>query len=346
MKRRFGICTCIAILAVALLTVGSSAWAKDMSPAEFYKNNPLTMYIGYSAGGGTDYVARLFAKYWSEVSGGKVIPKNMGGAGGIMAANYVNAQKPDGLSMVFGMLSSTFIMPAVNKNKAAKFDPLAMNYIIGGMHEPFVVHISAKKPYETLADLKKVKGLKFSAVTPYGGDTAAIIPYLHFNKLDVKLITGYKGGSASLLATAKGETDMVVAPASTGLRAVNKGFVKMAVAVMDYERCSIYPDAPAMPELMKFTPEQEKIFKTCHQAGYILRTGAVAPGVSAERVAYLRDKFYEITKLKEFQEEANSKFPLGPTPASGVEIQARVKESVKMDFDKVRGIIKQYLALK
>ena len=344
--KRFFTALMVALFLAGFVAVGvSTSWAK-VSPAEFYKKNAVTVVIGFSPGGGTDYVSRLFANYWPKVTGGSVIAKNMGGAGGVVAANYVNAQKPDGLTMVFGMYSSTYVLPKITKNKAAKYDPLKMKFIIGGMHEPFVIHISAKKPYETVEDLMKAKNLKMGAVSPYGGDSAALIPFLDFMNIDAKLITGYRGGSKSLLAAAKGEIDMVVAPASTGLRAVKKGFVKSAFVVMDYKRCPIYPDAPAMTELVKFTPAQEALFKVSHQAGYILRTGAVAPGVPADRVKYMREAFWKVTELKEFQDEAMKKFPMGPTPIGGEKLDSMVKEAGNMDFEPVRATIKKFLAVK
>jgi tripartite-type tricarboxylate transporter receptor subunit TctC len=336
----------VALFLAGIIGMGiSTSWSKE-SPAEFYRKNPITVIIGFSPGGGTDYVSRLFANYWPKVTGGSAVAKNMGGAGGIVAANYVNARKPDGLTMVFGMYSSTFVLPKITRNKAAKYDPSRMNFIIGGMHEPFVIHISAKKPYETVEDLMKAKNLKMGAVTPYGDDAAALIPFLDFMNIDAKLITGYEGGSRSLLAAAKGEIDMVVAPASTGLLAVKKGFVKPAFVVMDYKRCPIYPDAPAMIELTKFTRAQEAFFKVSHQAGYILRTGAVAPGVPADRVKYMRDAFRKVTELKEFQDEAMKKFPMGPTPIGGEKLDDMVREAGNMDFEPIRVTIKKFLAVK
>ena len=77
MKKAVAKTLTVLFLTGILMTGFSASWAKDISPAEFYKKNTLTMYIGFSPGGGTDYVSRLFASYWPKVTdGGKIAAKN------------------------------------------------------------------------------------------------------------------------------------------------------------------------------------------------------------------------------------------------------------------------------
>ena len=83
------------VLASGLVVGGFTLQAAEAAgAADFYKNNVVKMYIGYSPGGGSDYAGRLLASYWSDATdGGAMIVKNMTGAGGLLATNYVYSAK-------------------------------------------------------------------------------------------------------------------------------------------------------------------------------------------------------------------------------------------------------------
>src|SRR5512143_710785 len=59
--------------------------------ANFYQGKTIKLIIGSSAGGGYDLWPRFVAPYFTRHIPGnpEIIPQNMPGAGGIVAANYV-----------------------------------------------------------------------------------------------------------------------------------------------------------------------------------------------------------------------------------------------------------------
>jgi tripartite-type tricarboxylate transporter receptor subunit TctC len=70
--------------------------------ADFYQGKTIRVIIGSSTGGGYDQWARLIARYLGKHIPGnpEVVPQNMPGAGGVVAANYVyGVAKPDGLTL-------------------------------------------------------------------------------------------------------------------------------------------------------------------------------------------------------------------------------------------------------
>ena len=122
------------------------AWARASaaadSAADFYKKNVVTMVVGLNPGGGSDYAGRLLASYWSAATdGGAMIVKNMTGAGGLVATNFMYSAKPDGLTIGFGMFGSAYLMPFLTKDPAVKFDFKRLNWLVGVFNEPFGLHV-------------------------------------------------------------------------------------------------------------------------------------------------------------------------------------------------------------
>jgi|TARA_B100000315_G_C14534213_1_gene567645 tripartite-type tricarboxylate transporter receptor subunit TctC len=338
----------VVVLAGGLIGAGFNPQpAKAESAAEFYKKNVVTVVVGYSPGGGSDYAARLLASYWPDATnGGAMIVKNMPGAGGLLATNYVNTTKPDGRTIVLGMFGGAYLMRHLIKDRAMRYDIKKLNWLVGVFHEAWGLHISIKRPYETVADLKKAKGLKFGSTSPYGPSSifqAALIDYLG---LDAKIITGYRGGSAMGLAGGKGEIDIAVQPTGTGLNSMKKGFLKAPFVNLSPERVKVFPDTPAFPEILKLTPDQKAMFNQIDAATYIIRVGAAPPGVPADRVQFMRDAFAKVVKMKGFKRQSKLNFPLGPTPLLGKALDKFVAEASNIDIGPMKALTKKYLAIK
>ena len=75
-----------ALVAAAVGVLFATAPVNFVNAAEWRPSGPITVLIGFSAGGGTDTQARLIAAELEKRKGWKIIPQNMPGkAGGIMA---------------------------------------------------------------------------------------------------------------------------------------------------------------------------------------------------------------------------------------------------------------------
>ena len=88
------VCTSLAVILISMSLVSGSVFAQ----AE-YPTKPITMYIGYKAGGGTDAMGRVLANIMSRELGQQVNVVNKAGAGGGVAAMAIQKMKPDGYSL-------------------------------------------------------------------------------------------------------------------------------------------------------------------------------------------------------------------------------------------------------
>lgn len=102
-----------ALAALLLGTTGLTATAQ-----ENYPSKPITMLVGYTAGGQTDLVARAAAQVLSAELGQPINVVNRPGAGGSVAARELTQAKPDGYTILFHsnaiVNASPFLMKRVN----------------------------------------------------------------------------------------------------------------------------------------------------------------------------------------------------------------------------------------
>ncbi len=109
--------TVVALIAAALaLTATGGAQAQD------YPNRPIKLVVAFTAGGTTDFVARLLAERLRTLLGQPVIVENRPGANGAIAAEYVAKSDPDGYTLFFTTVGAVAINPALRGNLG--YDPI------------------------------------------------------------------------------------------------------------------------------------------------------------------------------------------------------------------------------
>src|SRR5260370_31800829 len=99
-SRRFG--SVVAVLAAVSLGTATAVKAQD------FPQRPITFVVGLGAGGGQDINSRIYADAMSRGLGQRVVVDNKTGAGGGVAASYVQNAPPDG----YTLLSVSSLPPA------------------------------------------------------------------------------------------------------------------------------------------------------------------------------------------------------------------------------------------
>lgn len=75
----------------------------------------IRIVVPFTAGGGTDVIARLVARHMSEAWKVNVIVDNRVGAGGVIGSQYVTTQKPDG-STLLAVASAFAVRSAIDRS--------------------------------------------------------------------------------------------------------------------------------------------------------------------------------------------------------------------------------------
>src|SRR6478609_1286429 len=98
-----------------LIAAGSSALlAAPVFAQGTYPNRVVKITVAFAPGGGSDLIARLLASKLGDKLGQSVIVENKPGAGGMLGADYVLKQPPDGYNLLLAAASYT-VNPSVYK---------------------------------------------------------------------------------------------------------------------------------------------------------------------------------------------------------------------------------------
>ena len=107
---------------VALFAAALAVTATGSARAQDYPNRPIKLVVAFTAGGTTDFVARLLAERLRTLLGQPIIVENRPGANGAIAAEYVAKSDPDGYTLFFTTVGAVAINPALRSNLA--YDPI------------------------------------------------------------------------------------------------------------------------------------------------------------------------------------------------------------------------------
>ncbi|MBI2853947.1 MAG: hypothetical protein HYX87_03385 [Chloroflexi bacterium] len=340
--RRISILIVAVILALTVV-LGACAQSKPapVSVADFYKNNTATIVVSYEPGGGNDYGARTFASFWSDVTGGSMIVKNITGGGGTQGKNTVFKAKPDGLTLGIDDLP-VMLFGQVFKEPGVEYTMDKYTWLGGFASSTNALALSSKLPYKSMKELQGVEGLKFGADTPtatqglMGSLTAEL-----FKLKNARMVAGYGGTSKSGLALGRGEIDYLTAEMSAVQDLINKKFAReQPLMVFSQERSPLYPDVPTIAELLpKVSPQDQQLLD------FMFATSAVKvifapPGLPADKVTYLRDAFSKIVAMDGFVKTAKLRWSDWPKPLTSDNVIARVGKVTGLPPEVVTNMLK------
>src|SRR5579862_8203486 len=83
------------VTALAAISLGLVAAVQ----AQDFPQRPITFVVGLGAGGGQDINSRIYADAMSRALGQRIVVDNKTGAGGGVAASYVQNAAPDGYTL-------------------------------------------------------------------------------------------------------------------------------------------------------------------------------------------------------------------------------------------------------
>lgn len=330
---------------MASLSLFSLALAATESPADFYKKNTVTILVNSKPGGGSDFMGRLFATYWSKVTGGRMIVKNEDGGGGLVAINQVYNGKTDGRTIGLAMLGSQMIAPKLIESESVQFDLTKFTYVGATAPEPYTLLVGKNQPYESLADLQKASKLKFGTSSAAAVTSLALGVTIEFFGLkDARIVPGFRTADLGVAAARK-EIDGFVKEGAAALGEIKKEYVKPPLFSLTFERTNWFPNTPTLPELMKLSPDQLAVFKilTSLQGGKLIYA---PPGLPEDRREFLRDTYDKIMTIDGFVNQMKTLWPIWGEPIKGKDAIKQVNEAMsfpKKDVDKFKEIVTKHV---
>ena len=213
-----------------------------------YPNKPVTIVVGYSAGGGVDAMARIMADKLPSVLGQPVIVENRPSVGAIVGSTYVAKAKPDGYTLLMGAPGPMIFNHAVYAK--LPYTPQDLTPISFVSDSPLILLVNANNPAKNVQELV-AQSKQNPDKSNYGASSASfqLITELFKKKTGGQFThIPYKGANESVTAVMAGDITMALVdsgPASVGLQSSR---VK-ALAVTSAQRMKDYPSVPTLAEL-------------------------------------------------------------------------------------------------
>jgi tripartite-type tricarboxylate transporter receptor subunit TctC len=202
--------------------------------------------VADTAGGGTDFVARILARAMTDGLGQQVIVENRGGASGDIGIGFAAKAPPDGYTMLVwgnGMWTLPFLR-STSYDPVKDFAPITL-----AVSQPNVLVVHPSLPVKSVKELVALArarpgDLTFASGGP--GTTSQIAAELfkaavRVNMLDVP----YKGAGPGVAALLGGEVQVMFPIASGIVQHIKSGRVR-ALAVTTPQPTPLFPELPTV----------------------------------------------------------------------------------------------------
>src|ERR1700682_4764136 len=242
----------VALLAASMICAASHAQTA-------YPDRPIHFIVPFTAGSGTDIVARTVGEAMSRSLKQPIVIENRPGAGGTLGAAQVAKSSPDGYTLLVhsaGHVANSSIysqLPYDTMKDFAGVTPLASL--------PNVLIVAPSKGFKTVGDLVK-KARANPGVLNYGSAGNGSATHMNAEifrlaaKFDAQHVP-YKGTPEAMTETATGRIDFFFAPMSSALPQIKDGRLQ-ALAVGAAHRSPPLPDVP--PTVEAGYPQSDYVF--------------------------------------------------------------------------------------
>ena len=239
MKRR-------TLLQASPALLGLPEWAMAQST---YPNKPVKYIVPVAAGGGSDMVGRALCDRLGRVLGQPMVVDNLGGGGGVIAAQTTARSVPDGYTLMQGYVATHGTAPATRKlpyDALADFTPIGM---IGST--PNVLVINTSLPPQNiqafLAYMKQNPG-KLSYGSAGAGSLTHLTAELFKLQTNSFLVhIPYRGIAPAITDLIGGQTQLMFPGLAAALPHIRGGRIR-ALAVTGNQRHPQLKDVPTLEE--------------------------------------------------------------------------------------------------
>ena len=292
--------------AVLLFTTPSGSALAD-PVADFYKGKSIRLIISGEAGGTYDSDGRLVARHIGKHIPGNptIVPENMLGASGRVAANYLyNAAPKDGT--VVAILQQSVPLGQALGESGIQYDAARFNWIGSPVRPDETLVVWHTTGVKTIEDAKN-KEVIIGATSPTGMNY--LYPKLANELLGTKfkIVTGYPGGSPITLALERGEVEGRGSNPWSDWKTRKPEWVrdKKIVPLMQMSLFK-HPDLPDVPLMVDLAPNEtaRSAFELVTITGELGRPFLTSPDVPADRIKALRAAFDATMKDPEFLADA------------------------------------------
>jgi tripartite-type tricarboxylate transporter receptor subunit TctC len=231
------------------LSLGIALAPAMASAQEAWPTRPVTLVVPYAAGGYTDLVGRLTARYLEKALGKPVVVENRPGAGGIVGTQAVAKATPDGYTFCVCSVGAVSVAPFAQKVGYDPVKDLAPVGIVSSIVQAVIVKkdLPVKSMAELVAYAKANPGKLNYGSSGAGGLTHYSVELFEARTGTKMMHIPFKGGAPSTAAVVAGQVDLAFANMTDALPQIEAGTVR-GLAVTSLARSPYFPDLPSVHE--------------------------------------------------------------------------------------------------
>jgi tripartite-type tricarboxylate transporter receptor subunit TctC len=252
----------------------------------------------------------------------RFLVRNVPGGGHLVGANLIYSARPDGLTL--GTFNTGLIYAQLLKQSGVRFDLSRMSWVGKMADEGRTLLIANNSGISDVRQLMNAAEPVKLAASGIGSASYIEMRILaDVLKLNVRFVTGFEG-TETQLSMLRGEVAGVLNTASTHEDFVRRGQGRFVVAIAGTN--SGIPGVPAARDFVR-DPGALRLLALVETLAELGRLTAGPPGIPADRLAYLRDRFMAAVGDPQLVSEMRRlNAPL--RPGDGASVAAKVRNAL------------------
>jgi tripartite-type tricarboxylate transporter receptor subunit TctC len=285
-----------------------------------FAGKTIRVVVPVAAGGGLDLQSRALAPLLQAHIPGNppVIVQNVAGAGGIVAGNLFMREQGPELTILQCHIGHPLYQLLGHD---IKYDVRRWHFLGGAKRDFMPILQRAELPYTNIGEwTQSNKPIVWSADT-LGSTVENPARIMRSAGVKIRIVSGYPGGTARLLAVLRGEADATPEVLATAKPHLDAGKLKVVGRLIP-PPIPGYPDAPYVLRTFPFTEEQKILYGVAEAPWHLQTCWLVREETPKGIIQVLRDAVKRAITSPDY-ESAMQKVQLGGDYMSPEEIQEK-----------------------
>ena len=215
-----------------------------------YPSKPIKIVLGFSAGGGTDAIARSLARHMSETLSANVLIDNKPGANGNIAGEIVAKAPGDGYTLLYNT-SSIASSPALYGDRLSYSVTRDLTPVGRTASLPIILVVPANSRFKSVEELvayAKANPGRLNYASAGNGNVTHLASLTFESAVGIKgTHVPYKGEAPAVVDLMAGHVDYYFATSAGVIPGIQAGRLR-ALAVATLQRLDTLPNVPTLDE--------------------------------------------------------------------------------------------------
>jgi tripartite-type tricarboxylate transporter receptor subunit TctC len=314
---------CIGIRRFGAALLFLSVTAGIAMPAETqvsFASKTIRIVVPVAPGGGLDLQSRVLAPMLQGSLPGNpsIVVQNVAGAGGIVAGNlFMREQGPD-LTILQCHIGHPLYQLLGHE---IKYDVRRWHFLGGAKRDFMPILQRAELPYRNISEWTQAKSPIVWSADTLGSTVENPARIMRLAGVKMRIVSGYPGGTARLLAVLRGEADATPEVLSTAKPHLDAGKLKVVGRLIP-PQIPGYPDVPYVLRAFPFTEEQKILYEVAEAPWHLQTCWLVREETPKGIIQVLRDAVKRVITSADYA-AAMDKVQLGGDYMSPEEIQEK-----------------------